>query len=129
MKIGDYVRVNIETYNKFVGITKLENETNDYWFFEDLTIPKRTNKRSKEFTNINELIIKSSPNIIDLITIGDLMYIDINPDDCGGIVVPRIAETERELKHFTRYIESGSYILKGIVTKEQLNNMTYWVDE
>jgi hypothetical protein len=57
------------------------------------------------------------------------MYIDICPDDCGGIVVPRIAETLAEWQAFYKKIKSGEYILKGIVSKEQLQEMTYWVGD
>ena len=74
-------------------------------------------------------IKKASHNIIDLIEPMDLMFIDICPDDCGGIVVPRIAETLRELNDFKERFASGNCILKGVVTKEQIKANTYWVGE
>ena len=72
-------------------------------------------------------ILKASHNIIDLIEPGDLMYIDISPDDCGGIVVPRVSETLNELEKWKERISSGECILKGVLTKEQINNNCYWV--
>lgn len=72
-------------------------------------------------------IIKASHNIIDLIEPGDLMYIDISPDDCGGIVVPRVAETKAELEKWKERIFSGECILKAILTKEQIINNWYEV--
>ncbi len=74
-------------------------------------------------------IIKSSPNIIDLLELMDLLYIDISPDDCGGIVVPRIPETLNELEKYIEKIKSGEYILKYVVTHEQLENNMYEVGE
>ena len=73
--------------------------------------------------------IKTSHNIIDLIEPSDLMYIDISPDDCGGIVVPRVAETLNELEKWKERISNGSCILKGIVTREQFESMSYRVEE
>ena len=72
-------------------------------------------------------VIKSSPNTLDLIGVGDLMLIDISPDNCGGIVVPRIAETQAELDEFISKIQKGEYILEGVLTKEQIENQVYWL--
>jgi len=77
----------------------------------------------------NNLIIKSSPNILDILEPMDLLYIDISPDDCGGIVVPRIPETLDELKKYIKKIKLGEYILKYVVTHEQLKNNMYEVGE
>lgn len=72
-------------------------------------------------------ITKASHNIIDLIEPMDLMFIDISPDDCGGIVVPRVAETEAELKKYKKDFASGWFVLKGVVTREQIEAMAYKV--
>ena len=71
--------------------------------------------------------LESKPDITDIVAVGDLMFIDISPDDCGGIVVPRIAETEYDLERFKEKFKSGEYVLRGIVPKEKINNMIYWV--
>ena len=71
-------------------------------------------------------INKSSPNVLDLIEPMDLLYIDIDPDDgCGGITVPRIAETQEELDKIKNKLRLNIYMLKGVITREQLNRMIY----
>ena len=73
--------------------------------------------------------IKTSHELKDLVEPMDLMYIDISPDDWGGIVVPRVAETLNEFKKWKKRFDSGKCILKGIVTREQLESMSYKVKE
>jgi hypothetical protein len=82
---------------------------------------------SKQYTISKPYIKKHSFDIIDLIEVGDLVYVDISPDDCGGIIVPRIAETERELIDLKFLIKNKDYILKSIITHEQIENMEYRV--
>lgn len=120
MEIGDYVRANARTLKKFVGITKCESEDKNYWYCEDLTIYK---KYAEDYN------FKSSPNIIELLEPMDLLYIDIDGGFEGGIVVPRMAETQDELNGFVEFIKSGHWILKGVVTHEQLENNMYKVGE
>lgn len=72
-------------------------------------------------------VYKASYDIIDLIEPSDLMYIDISPDNYGGIVVPRVAETLTELEKWKERISSGECILKAILTKEQIINNWYEV--
>lgn len=74
-------------------------------------------------------IIKASFNIIDLIEPMDLMYIDIFPDDCDGIVAPRVAETLNELEKWKERFASGDCILKGVFTKEQIKQNIYWLGD
>lgn len=73
-------------------------------------------------------IVKSSNNIVDLMGLQDLIYVDIDDGYEGGIIIPRIAETQAELDKFKENIKSGWWILKGIVTHEQLENMVYKVE-
>jgi hypothetical protein len=72
---------------------------------------------------------KARHNIIDLIEPLDLLFIDISPDDYGGIVVPRIAETLAELEIYKERIKSGEYILKGVLTREQIQSNIYKLDD
>ena len=111
MKVGDYVRT-----NEF-GIQKVK------WFDNEEPILENG------FTALQSSGYKSSPNIIDLIEVGDLLYVDISPDDCGGIVVPRIPETKFELDILIKKIKCSAKTLKGIITKEQLESMEYKVKE
>lgn len=76
-----------------------------------------------------DMVCNPSHNILELIELMDLMFIDISPDDCGGIVVPRIAETLDELERWKKHISNGYWILKGIVTKEQIESARYEVGE
>lgn len=116
MNIRDYIRTN-------EGIAKIR----EYRYqpeYENCHVLWFENKNCGVRYTDKELG-KSSPNIIDLIEVGDLMFIDISPDDYGGIVVPRIAETENELQKYLNKINSGECILKGILTKEQIENGVY----
>ena len=112
MKVGDYVR----TVGGFIG----------------KVISKKGNCTTYRIPDMQEddvlEIIKSSSNIADLILPMDLMYIDISPDNCGGIVVPRIPETYCELEQIINEIKLGNYVLNGIVTKEQLMENMYKVE-
>lgn len=76
-----------------------------------------------------EDIIKARHNIIDLIEPLDLLFIDISPDDFGGIVVPRIAETLAELEIYKERIKSGEHVLKAVLTKEQIQANIYKLDD
>lgn len=118
MNVGDYVRI-INTLNDYVEIIKIK-ELNEY---DGYLLDERNYQYS-----IDE-IIKSSPQIIDLIEVGDLMYIDISPDNYGGIIVPRVAETENELNKYKEKINSDECVLKSIITHEQMEAMQYRVEE
>ena len=111
MKVGDYVRTKDGRIEKYSG----------------------TNDSEIENFTLNE-IIKSSPNIIDLIEVGDYvngkrvewigfkMYQD-NGKECKGIGDKIILFNE-----FTKdYI--GKKDIKSIVTKEQFKKMEYKLDE
>lgn len=133
LEVGMYVRTKITKVCNCVYIRKidkiekdiekaegspiyLDGEVIDYWGDEQIWIGI-------------EDILKASHNIIDLIEPMDLMYIDISPDDCGGIIVPRIAETLNELKIWKERFDSGSCILKGVITKEQIKENIYWLGD
>jgi hypothetical protein len=118
MNVGDYVRTE-------KGILKIRDDK-----------PFKDDKNKLNYLTygnytcvLKENIIKSNPNILELLEPMDLLYIDISPDDCGGIVVPRIPETQNELNGFVEFIKSGHWILKGVVTREQIENNMYKVGE
>ncbi len=106
------IRINRYMFDKII----LENGYYNDWEFID--IPKE-----------KSLIKKASHNIIELIEQQDLLFIDISPDDCGGIVVPRIAETLAELEEYKERIKSGECILKGVLTREQIQANIYKLDD
>ena len=112
MKINDYVR----TKNGIIG----------KYIQPDLGKPYITNGISfNEGANYG----KHNKDIMDLIECQDLLYIDISPDNCGGIVVPRIAETQEELNKIISNIKNGVWILKEIVTKEQIKSNAYFLEK
>ena len=117
-------------YVRYEGlINKIIEIDDDYLVFDqnwyDHWADEVSSMKYDRFVNDYKPI--ASHNILALIEPMDLMYVDISPDDCGGIVVPRVAETLNELKEWKERISNGSCILKGVVTREQLVNMRYWV--
>lgn len=120
IKVGEYIRTPYGDIGKITDMPKHNKYFDDGFSIENHFI---------ECGRIFRQSLKSSPNIIDILGVGDLMFIDICPDDCGGIVVPRIAETERELENYIKEFKSGKYIFKGIVPKEKIESITYWVGE
>ncbi len=114
MKVGDYVRFKNGTITKINSFSEKDNP-----LFNILI--------NAQYYNSSDIKV-SSPNIINLILPMDLMYIDILPDNCGGIVVPRIPETYCELEQIINEIKLRNYVLKGIVTKEQLIENMYKVE-
>ena len=110
IKKGDYIR----TYDGFIGKVKsiepIELGYNHYCF-ENTFIEK---------FDIDIKLVKRDP--IDLIEPQDLMYIDIDNDYAGGIIVPRVAETMWELERYIDRLKNKEVTLVSIVTHEQLNN-------
>lgn len=72
---------------------------------------------------------KTDYNLLELIEPMDLMYIDISPDNCGGIVVPRIAETLNELEEWKERIRSGECKLIEVATSQQIRSISYEVSK
>lgn len=117
MNVGDYCRtedgfiarlIDKDTWYKFDGIIAEDEYTYDY-------LSEKVAKK---------LIIKSSPNIIDLIEVGD--YVN------GGKVY------EKEKEYIVINSDFGKLFvfmnvykknIKSIVTKEQFKNMEYKVGE
>lgn len=124
MQVGDYFRLKKGIIGKVVkdlGKDAVYKNMNHYlsdniWFYSTWS-----------HYVYQEDVEKSSKDALELLEIGDLLYVDISPDDCGGIVVPRIAETKYELNNMLRLLRSGQWILKGIVTKEYLEKSCYWL--
>ena len=120
IRVGEYIRTPYGDIGRITNIPKHCKYYDDGFSLEHKFVGCGKNVMKK---------MKSTPNIIDLVSVGDLMYIDICPDDCGGIVVPRIAETLAEGQEYFNKFKSGEYILKGIITKEKIMSNMYWVKE
>ena len=125
MKVGDYVRTKH-------GIGKIIGYVDNYFnfFYQCWVVDNDIGPYIRQTINylLEKDIVKTSSDILDLLQPMDLMYIDISPDNCGGIVVPRIPETYCELEQIINEIKLGNYILKGVVTKEQLTENMYKVE-
>lgn len=123
MEVGDYVRTK-------TGIHKIfkidENKT--VWKYQ--CDKKETGEwdSSYEYIPVREdNIIKSNKDITELLEPMDLMYVDIDNGYEDGIIVPRIAETQNELDECITKIKNGTWILSGVMTREQLERGVYWL--
>ena len=111
MKVGDYVRT------KHKGIFKIDErcyfnkDFKEFWF-------KAPCDKGNEWTTIAE-VIKSSPNIIDLIEVGDYVngYRVISCDKYEIYV---------DTQDFNEVLFESD--IKSIVTKEQFSSMEYRLD-
>lgn len=112
MKIGDYVRTNDGYINKI----KKVNQWNALVDARDLF--------GEEINIANNEIIKSSPNIIDLIEIGDIVnYEQLN----GGVVLNKKDDSIDTWSILPNSLKNED--IKSVITKEQLKNCMYKVGE
>ena len=113
MKVGDYVRTK-EGY-----ISRVDNIVDDFiWFDNTIYKSYSDSYDTLNENNINDYIVKSSPNIIDLIEVGDYV---------NGLKVEGV---NNGIKGFGTIIFSkDSSIMEdyiySIVTKEQFESMEY----
>ena len=130
LEVGMYVRTKKGLIAKYIKINnKYEWHVFDgkiQWFYEYYCNEIDFEDWEKF---IKEKVVKASHNILELIEPMDLMFIDISPDDCGGIVVPRIAETTNELEQWKERISNKNCILKYVVTREQIESSRYKVGD
>ena len=133
MKVGDYVRIDTGIIEKLEGIHE-QNETNEtiiklnkmgggrYAHILDIN-SEFAKEFDKTFSRGN--IIKSSPNIIDLIEVGDYVngsYIYSIVEENKNTGQPRVLFTEED-----GVLGSGE--IKSIVTKEAFEQMEYRIGE
>ena len=127
LQVEMFVRTNYGI-NKIVNYSKVGGI--EHTIFKDMVYVE---KNRDECIGLGRICVrdikKASFNIIDLIEPMDLLYVDVSPDDCGGIVVPRVAETEATLNEFKEAFASGYWILKGVLTKEQIQAGVYRIGE
>ena len=114
MKVGDYVR----TEDGFIGkITTIENNERVHLFEKSIY----TDNYEYLDLVLEESIAKSSPNIIDLIEVGD--YVN------GRIVDDYIYLDKLGLIGLTELEKEDEKFIKSIVTKQQFESMEYKVGE
>ena len=125
LKVGDFARTIDGQIFKIKGVRVLGSTINDVdtckWF-KSRVKPNEAIFCEQDFMyeDGRNQIELTSKDLLDLLQIRDLLYVDISPDDCGGIVVPRIAETQAELDKFKKLIRKGTWHLVGIVPYECL---------
>ena len=118
MKIGDYVRT------KHYGISKITDIYNE----DKIELDNVNAFGIKGVCYMTENIIKSSPNIIDVLQVGDYVngkkvidtYTDYIFDYSEGFKVIRFSEND--ILHNVNHI-------KSIVTKEQFSSMEYKIGD
>ena len=120
MKLGDYVRTKqgIEKI-KVVEENFLGDENCIFYATDNKEWNGAYNGKYNGFTNRNRTIIKSSPNIIDLIEVGDYVNGHLVFDKAPGCVY--IEDNQNKMAHIPYTQES----IKSIVTKEQFESMEY----
>ena len=121
MKVGDYVRTKDGALGKIIDKYKV----NDYY---KIKVDIRNGWIEKHKENLfKRHIVKSSPNIIDLIEVGDICTFEVvdidNYEDYIGKHTELIKQDE--LDDFKNMIENESAKLISIVTKEQFEEMEY----
>ena len=138
MEVGDYVRT------KNGSIFKIIDGNEDNWgldilvgyletFEENWLELYRYNDNGSFFNDNN--IVKSSPNIIDLIELGDLVRLfmedNLDKEDTDIFEVIAITDDKKEIGVFTSNFEIEFFPienLRGIVTWEMFESMEYKVD-
>jgi len=124
MKVGDYVRY-ISVYNNEIKIRKI-----NAIIPPDNLIEENYYKFNDFEGTIKKDIVKSSPNIIDLIEVGDI--VKYNPIMNGYIkkqTFCKLIKDVRDLLYFKYQIEHKKANFISIVTKEQFESMEYKVGE
>ena len=121
MKVGDYVRTKDGLIRKIVEIDKLIYIDKDYISDE----PEYHNSL------IEEDVIKTSPNIIDLIEVGD--FITYKQGNIYWNIPERVSGRYNRQNEQTNLIANGTPLehleILTIVTKEQFESMEYKVGE
>jgi hypothetical protein len=119
MKVGDYVRTEYGVIAKIDNIVNFEQENQKpYLNFNNMLV---WTENDKNVAGSRGIIIKSSPNIIDLIEVGD--YVDkLRVVDKYEKYI--VAETFDE-----RIVITKEDTIKSIVTKEQFESMEYKIGE
>ena len=133
MKVGEYVRTDTGIIEKLEGIHE-QNKTNEtiiklnkmgggrYAHILDIN-SEFTKKFDKDFSRGN--IIKSSPNIIDLIEVGDYVNGNVVKELNNELVIMNTGL----IYDNNLYLSIKQIDIKSIVTKEQFESMEYKVGE
>ena len=116
VNVGNYVRTKDGSIGKITYISEYNTAiTTDY----------NTNRNIAKCVGISN-IIKSSPNIIDLITKGDLIKYHFNGED----YISEVFEYKNDLwvQNEDNLFDISEINIKSIVTKEQFEAMEYKIN-
>lgn len=130
MKVGDYVRTKNGNIRKIEEVINKEYNEPDYGVDKIvINIEEVEDTIYMEPFLYKEDIIKSSPNIIDLIEVGDILVIkDFVDEACMIFTDIYLIQNEEQLLHIKNDLEKNkNKMLYSIVTKEQFKNMEYEV--
>ena len=119
MKVGEYVRTRWGCIAKFEGINE------EFYEFDNIIMDESSAVREELFVDIVE---KSSPNIIDLIEVGDY----VNGSEVHTIYEPCEYRNEKEILcigigGFEGELCFSNKDIESIVTKESMERVTYYV--
>ena len=126
MKVGDYVRFKTLSreikIGKVIEIIEPDKESMKKYCVYDLDNNEAT---------VDDYVIKSSPNIIDLIEVGDILIIkDFVDDACMIFTDIYLIQNEQQLLNIKSDLEKNkNKKLYSIVTSEQFSQMEYRIGE
>ena len=124
MKVGDYVRL-----DRCQGINKIDEEDEIGTFYlEDVIGDEWGDETFRLDTND---VIKSSPNILDLIEVGDVLVVkDFVDEACMIFTDIYLIQNEQQLINIKSDLEKNkNKKLYSIVTSEQFSQMEYRIGE
>lgn len=136
LKIGDFVR------DKWGHIGQIKSFETAYDFTEytDGTLSDPEEEPIVFLTTYNHYgdepdemvidnIVEKADNILDLLKPNDLILIDIDNGFAGGLVVPRIPETQAELDKIVNSFRTGYNTFAGVIGHESWMHDIEWVPE
>ena len=121
MNKGDYVRTDKGLIGKI--IKKEEYKTHCILEYEG-----KYCKRVLSTNGDDSEVIKSSPNIIDIIEVGDIISYEY-PTGLGMISYENVTILPELLNTLQNGENNHEYKIKSIVTKEQFESMSYRIGE
>lgn len=128
MKTGDYVRTKKGGIGKIVKIEPFMNKTHIFLDSKQGDITFYTNEKVLK-VNSEESIIKSSPNIIDLIEVGDFIkYNPVQNHYAKKITLYKAIKDERDLLFLKYQLQNDKLKILSIVTREMFESMEYKVE-
>jgi len=136
LKVGDFVR------DKWghIGQIKSFETAYDFAIYTDETLSSPEEESIVFLTTYNHYgdepdemvvdnIVEKADNILDLLKPNDLILIDIDNGFAGGLVVPRIPETQAELDKIVNSLRTGYNTFAGVIGCESWMYDIEWTPE